>query len=189
MIRLYLTTAMTAAILGVTGYSVSSQVAKTPDSSSVVGIIKAIHGDSLDLKLKDGRSQRYSMQSGTLPSVLLKRGSFVEARLQSGSIQALQTPSIEKVSTGKILMLVDDQITLELPDGSSETVTASPFTIERMGLLPGDSLSVTHYRGITLTKLCPGRLASCCKKQSRLPVQVVTPPLPQPTRTPIQGLW
>jgi hypothetical protein len=187
--RLYLTTVITAVILGVTGYSVSSQVTKTPDSLSVVGIIKAIQSDSLDLKLKDGRSERYSMQLGTLPSALLKRGNLVEVRLQSGSIQALQTPAVEKVSTGKITMIADDQITLELPHRNTEIVTVSPFTIERMGLLPGDSLSVTHYRGTTLTKLCPGRLASCCKKQARMPVQVVTPPLPQPTRTPIQGLW
>jgi hypothetical protein len=166
-----------------------------PTSENVVGIVKSVNGNQLEIKLPDGQIQLYEAPPSFSTSSLTP-GSFVQATLDptGKTIQDIKIPSVSKVLSGVIKTVNGEEVTLELADGTTEVTTINEATAERMNLTPGVPLTVTSYTGIPETKLCPTLLATCCQKPADPVVLPVAPPTLGPTgggnpRPPRPQMW
>jgi molybdopterin-binding protein len=137
------------------------QASNTPATPEIVGLVKSYQGNSLQVRLSDGTNQTYQIDPTVTGSSEIRQGSFVSLDMdEQGKVKTLEMAEVDKVYDGTINNITDDQVTLDLEDGSTYTATISPATVTRMGLESGSPLKVTTYKGTTATRVCLGQKAT-----------------------------
>lgn len=178
------------------GTDISQTQTVTPASlnQNVPGIISSSNGTNVQIKLADGTSKNYQLNSNLVNSPNIRKGAFVALLVDENNVvQEVQPAEVEKTLEGIVREVVGSQVTLELPNGQLETTSVAPAVSARMGLAPGVPLIVTSYRGIGSTKLCFGKttpppisLPPVIPNQP--PVGGGEPPAIEPPK-PIPALW
>jgi molybdopterin-binding protein len=153
--------------------------AASAETQSVTGIVQSVTGDKVEMSLGSGVTESYTVPPEALKGMTLRDGMFVQLTADSkGNVQEVQPPEVEKVVNGVVSSIDGDQVTLQLPDGSTETTTVSPQTATQMNLANGSPIVVTTYKGTAATKICPGAVAA-------QPAPVAPPaPVPEPIAAP-----
>jgi molybdopterin-binding protein len=153
--------------------------AASAETQSVTGIVQSVSGDKVEMSLGSGVTESYTVPPEALKGMTLRDGMFVQLTADSkGNVQEVQPPEVEKVINGVVSSIDGDQVTLQLPDGSTETTTVSPQTATQMNLANGSPIVVTTYKGTVATKICPGAVAA-------QPAPIAPPaPVPEPIAAP-----
>ncbi len=154
-------------------------------SRNTVGLVKSLSGKTLELRLADGTCRKFTVEPDVLGSLNPRRGTLVALNADNnGLATGLQLAEVDRTIHGTVTSVVDDQVTLRLPNNQTETTRVAPETAARLGLAPGVPLSVTSYRGTTNTRICMGKAVPT---PSVAPLPLVTPVVtPQP---PVRALW
>lgn len=169
----------------VEGNSTVSQAPVKPETQSAlssrntVGLVKSLNGKTLELRLADGTCRKFAVEPNVLGSLNPRRGTLVALDTNnSGSVTGLQLAEVDRTIHGTVTSIVDDQVTLRLPNNQTETTRVAPETAARIGLAPGVPLSVTSYRGTASTRVCVGK--------AQVPPPAALPPVEAP---PVRALW
>lgn len=152
-------------------------------SHNTVGLVKSLSGKTLELRLADGTCQKFTVEPDVLGSLNPRRGTLVALNANNNrQVTGLQLAEVDRTIHGTVTNVVDDQVTLQLPNNKTEITRIAPETTARLGLAPGVPLSVTSYRGTASTRICVG------KAVPTPPVIPLTTPVvtPQP---PVRALW
>ncbi|PSB01231.1 hypothetical protein [Merismopedia glauca] len=154
------------------------QAATAPANPQIVGLVKSYQGNNLQLRLSDGTNQTYQIAPTVAGSTEIRQGSFVSLDMdEQGQVKTLETAEVDRVYDGTINNIAEDQVTLDLEDGTTYTATISPATVTRMGLESGSPLKVTTYKGTTATRVCLGQKAT----------PIAAPPPVSPPPEPVGG--
>lgn len=153
-------------------------------SRNTVGLVKSLSGKTLELRLADGTCRKFTVEPNVLGSLNPRRGTLVALDANNnGLVTGLQLAEVDRTIHGTVTNVVDDQVTLRLPDNQTETTKVAPETAARLNLAPGVPLSVTSYRGTASTRICVGKAVPTPPVALPLTTPVVTP---QP---PVRALW
>lgn len=151
------------------------------------GVVKSFNGETLVVRLDDGSCETLTVAPEVLGDLNLTKGSLVVVERKDALVTKLQQPKVEQTMSGVVTNIVDDQVTVKLPNGETEGTTIAPETAKRLGLAPGVPINVTTYAGIPTTKVCLGE-----RPRSQPPVVAPPPPpaaVPVTPTEPVRALW
>jgi hypothetical protein len=158
-----------------------TETTSAPVNPQVVGLVKSYQDNNLQVRLSDGTDKTYKIDPTMSGSTDVRQGSFVSLGMdEQGQVKSMEMAEVDKVYDGTVNKIDNDQVTLDLEDGTSYTTTVSPATITRMGLGSGSPLKVTTYKGSTATRLCLGQKATpiAAPPPPVTPTNVAPPPEP-----------
>jgi len=150
----------------------------------IAGIVHALNGETLVLRLADGTCQTLTVPSQVLGNRTLRKGTLVVVNTDTAQrVTRLETPAADKTIAGVVSAIADDRVTIQLPNGTTEETIIPPATVARLRLQPGVPVVVTTYEGIPVTRVCLGE-----RPRPQPPVMTPPPPAPEPP-PPIPALW
>ncbi|HEY9826705.1 MAG TPA: hypothetical protein V6D19_14770 [Stenomitos sp.] len=173
-----------------------SQKTKLP---STYGVVQSVAGNTLVVRLLDGKTETYTLADPAIQSDGFKRGELVGFDPDAQKmVKNLQAPTVERKFEGTVSSInKKNQVTLTAQDGQTLTTYISPSTVARMGIVPGKEIMVTQYANTWATKVCNREVPAPIPQAVEPTPMPVAPPMPTgagdfpppPMPTPVKGLW
>ncbi len=123
------------------------------------GLVKSIQPEKVSVRMLNGEIRTYLLASNNV-GTRLRRGRLVGFKTNvKGEITQLSPPQVRKIYSGTLIIVNGQKLGMVTPQGERFITTLSEEKIARMGLVPGQPIQITQYRGTWATKVCqPGAL-------------------------------